>query len=185
MQDRLINKKFGYLTVIKEVSKSNGRRRLKCKCRCGKIKIFRKDCIVSGATKSCGCYKSTGNHMRKYHPRITSARHIWKKNYHDGNLTFEQFYQLSQQNCYYCNNKPCNISNRANQHKQASRYAQKHGKFVYNGLDRVDNSLPHNYENCVPCCKYCNFAKRERTVKEFFKWIKQIYKHNHDRKKKS
>lgn len=65
-------------------------------------------------------------------------------------------------NCKYCNAIPANKINAY----LGPRYlpeAKENGYFVYNGLDRVNNDLPHTLENCVPCCKFCNFAKNNLT----------------------
>ena len=48
-------------------------------------------------------------------------------------------------------------------------------KFIYNGLDRVDNKLPHTPENCVPCCAKCNTAKNDRSQKDFLDWAERAY----------
>ena len=53
----MVGQKFGYLEVIEDLGKVNGRYRVKCKCDCGNIKIIPKDDIRSGRTKSCGCMK--------------------------------------------------------------------------------------------------------------------------------
>lgn len=53
----VIGKKFGRLTVIEEF-KENKIRKLKCKCDCGKEVVAVKRDILSGHTKSCGCYHS-------------------------------------------------------------------------------------------------------------------------------
>ena len=45
---------------------------------------------------------------------------------------------------------------------------------TYNGLDRLDNSKLHYYNNVVACCKYCNYGKRERSLNEFMSWIDRI-----------
>lgn len=47
---------FGRLTVLKELSPSNGRRIL-CRCSCGEVKEFPYANLISGNTKSCGCYR--------------------------------------------------------------------------------------------------------------------------------
>ncbi|MFA5252763.1 MAG: hypothetical protein WC454_09300 [Phycisphaerae bacterium] len=48
--------KFGYLSVIKEVERRNGRRFFLCRCDCGIEKVIRLDFLKNGNTKSCGCY---------------------------------------------------------------------------------------------------------------------------------
>jgi 5-methylcytosine-specific restriction endonuclease McrA len=50
------------------------------------------------------------------------------------------------------------------------------GLFIYSGLDRIDNNLPHTEENVVPCCKQCNKAKSYRSQEEFFEWVENVYK---------
>ena len=39
-------------------------------------------------------------------------------------------------------------------------------------VSREDAELAvYEFENCVPCCKYCNFAKNDMSYDEFKKWI--------------
>jgi len=86
----------------------------------------------------------------------------------DDTITFEEFCEMSQLNCYYCGAEP------SNEMKYIKRKMDegKEDSFIYNGLDRFDNSKPHTKENCVPCCKYCNISKNNLTAKEFFSFIK-------------
>lgn len=51
-------------------------------------------------------------------------------------LTFEDFMQFWQKNCYYCNSPISTI-----------------------GLDRVKNKLGYIADNIVPCCTLCNRMK--------------------------
>ena len=39
-----------------------------------------------------------------------------------------------------------------------------------NGLDKP------TYDNVVPCCKICNYAKSNMSIKEFHKWAVKIGK---------
>lgn len=48
--------KFGYLTIIREVSPNGNYRRFECLCECGKIKTISMAGMRSGAIVSCGCY---------------------------------------------------------------------------------------------------------------------------------
>jgi hypothetical protein len=47
-----------------------------------------------------------------------------------------------------------------------------------NGIDRKDNTQGYIAENCVACCKTCNYAKRGMSYAEFFAWIDRVAKHN-------
>lgn len=82
-------------------------------------------------------------------------------------LSLQQFYNLTQMDCYYCGEKPSN-SRRYKLKRSSDQY------YIYNGLDRIDNALGHSYDNVVPCCKYCNSAKGELTLAEFQKWVNKF-----------
>lgn len=182
-KENLLNKRFGRLFVIEKSNNINKRTAWKCKCQCGNICIVKSQNLKGGHTKSCGCLnnekrsersKNMYNKNIKYTPIESSARRIWKKRYNDG-ISFEDFFKLSQQNCYYCNSKPNNLYNAANEDLKASNHKKENGHFYYNGLDRLDSSKNHNITNVVSCCKWCNYAKRERSVKEFKDWIIKVY----------
>lgn len=80
-------------------------------------------------------------------------------------LTEEQFKALTKQNCHYCGSEPI------------KKY--KEGRFtsdyVYNGIDRVDNSLGYTVDNSVACCGDCNFMKHMATKEEFLSHVNKIY----------
>src|ERR1039457_590270 len=113
----------------------------------------------------------------KYHPRISTARKVYSHNgYNDGSLTFDEWYELSQQNCFYCGVEPSQRSNRHTEDDRSSTYARKNGTFIYNGVDRINN-LEHHIDECVPCCQTCNMAKNTMPIKFFKAWIIKVYKH--------
>jgi hypothetical protein len=82
-------------------------------------------------------------------------------------LTEEQFKGLTQQNCYYCGAKP-------NQ-SCFSTHNWLNGEYIYNGLDRIDNTKGYTIDNVVPCCRQCNQAKSIFTLQEFQNWIEKVY----------
>lgn len=176
----LTGQKYHRLTVLEAASAINGRSAWRCQCDCGTIKVIKTDDLRSGDTKSCGCWNQEQRSLRaenmyskcvKYSPVETSARRVWRNRYKE--MIFEDFYILSQNNCYYCGEFPSNNQNSADH--RSSQKMKDEGDFTYNGLDRLDNNKPHSKENCVACCKYCNFAKRERTVEEFKEWLTKTY----------
>ncbi len=97
-----------------------------------------------------------------------------KSGYSDGDLSLEQFYQLSQLNCYYCGTEPSNTSIAGANNKQSSETARQNAKYVYSGLDRLDSLIVHNYDNIIPSCKYCNYAKSSLSLTEFYEWIDKL-----------
>lgn len=73
-------------------------------------------------------------------------------------LSFEEFYNLSKQKCYYCDGD----------------FSNSYGSFAYNGLDRADSSIAYLKSNVVPCCKWCNFAKKNLSLQLFSEWIDRL-----------
>lgn len=65
---------------------------------------------------------------------------------YDMMLTYEQFCEIINKPCYYCDH---NVENEVN------------------GVDRFDNTKGYTIENCVPCCEMCNIMKSAHTFEEF------------------
>src|SRR5271165_1085078 len=113
------------------------------------------------------------------HPKIASAKFVFRSNeYSNDDLSFEDFYELSQQPCFYCKAKPSRSRNVfKTPSKNRNEYNIVNGTFTYNGVDRIDSSKSHSKDNCVPCCSNCNTAKNDMSVEEFKNWLKKIYNH--------
>ena len=106
-----------------------------------------------------------------FNSHITSAAHsMWQGNYKE--LPFNYFLFLSQQNCFYCNVAPINK-------KIYTWHRNKENKqdylFTYNGIDRVNNNSGHIPGNVVPCCIFCNKAKLDRSIDDFYLWADNLY----------
>ncbi len=171
----LTGKKFGKLTVICELDQRDiktNRIIWKCKCDCGNIKEIRGSSLQYGASKSCGCgsgrrkgtigksdyYGFKNSVLRRYQRRAKRKDLIWS-------LTNEEALNLYQQNCHYCNSSPSNIITAKTCHNE----------FIYNGIDRVDNTKGYTTTNCVSCCKHCNTAKNGMGKEEFLNWCSRVY----------
>jgi hypothetical protein len=182
----LTGKKFHRLTVIKQSPHEKGEIKWECLCDCGKIKITTRNKLISERVKSCGCLNDEMRKSRtekmtkariKYSPQEASARKIWNHRYKDGNISFEQFLDMASKNCYYCNTPPNSKYNEASGDKRRSAVAKSEGSFTYNGLDRLNQSLKHDIDNVVTCCKLCNMTKRNMSHDQFIELINKIY-HN-------
>jgi hypothetical protein len=201
MVEEAIGKKFENLTVLNMVGVDKNRKIIvKCLCDCGNeyetLLIYLRN--NNKVKKHCGCKgrninketicKSSELGVQKLiemgiaqtDPKITSAKEVYRNNYKDGNLSFEDFFILSQQNCFYCGIGPSNCSNAYLTKSGESRlhikqYRIDNGNFIYNGLDRIDSSFPHTLENVVPCCYPCNWSKSNRKQNDFFDWINNLY----------
>jgi hypothetical protein len=178
-------KKFGRLTVI-EFSMEKELWKFECNCENKTICYYNANRVSRGNTQSCGCLRSEtaserasirNFNNRKYHPSEATAKMIYNRDYSDGDLQFEDFLKLTQLNCYYCDIPPSNINNTMFS-ERSSNYYKENCSFTYNGLDRIDNNLPHNLNNLVPCCEMCNFSKRAMDQISFIGNIKRIGNHN-------
>ena len=75
----IIGNRYGRLVVIGEAENKGRRVMLKCRCDCGKEIITRKDGLVSGHTKSCGCANEEWMHSGKMNRKhgLTNDRAYW------------------------------------------------------------------------------------------------------------
>ena len=189
----LTNKKFGKLTVIKKYTHRDNSRAILwvCQCVCGKIKNIRGTSLTSGVSKSCGCGnkgKTWKWSPEKIRSKPEKEKKVRKRNVYNGfeksvlkryekrakrknldwALTTEQAMKLFKNNCHYCGEKPSSIATT----KTCSL------EFVYNGIDRMNNSEGYTLNNCVSCCKHCNTAKNTFNKKEYINFIKSVYIYN-------
>lgn len=167
----LTNQKFGFLTAIEPVRR-NGRSCWKCVCECGNITFPRTEELIKNRTKSCGCKvgfliasKTTKPEAIYNTLRANYIENARKKNLEFA-LTIDEFVDLIQANCHYCDVPPLREwkpqKQRKNYHKQ---------QLLYNGIDRIDSSIGYTKDNCVPCCTECNYAKSDMQYQEFIDWI--------------
>jgi hypothetical protein len=73
---------------------------------------------------------------------------------------------IAKNNCHYCNKEP-----KQDAQNSVSRCPS------YNGLDRINPDYGYVEGNVVSCCKYCNYAKHDLSVKEFKDWLISCYSH--------
>jgi hypothetical protein len=180
----LIGKKFGRLTVIKNVERpekyKNTEAYWKCACDCGKVIIVSTSSLRSGNTKSCGCLRAELlGAMAKRVNRIGVGESAFNRIYYDykrtakrRNIEFDisedYFKYLVQQNCYYCGIEPF----------RTISMKSKNGDFICNGIDRIDNSSGYIKGNVVSCCKNCNQSKNDKSVQEFMNWVDRLYNYS-------
>ena len=162
----LTGQKFGKLTAIKDVGKTKFNMRLwLCKCGCGTETIVTTNHLRNKHTKSCGCLrqfskgKAAFNIVYRNYKQKAKARNL------RFNLTEKEFRKLTKGFCYYCGMPPiqggttlCN------------------GKYLYNGIDRIDSTKGYAVDNCVTCCGTCNQMKSNLSFDEFLQHIKKIIK---------
>jgi hypothetical protein len=75
----------------------------------------------------------------------------------DFEISQEEFNKIVKEPCYYCD------------------IIQERG---FNGIDRLDSNIGYVVDNCVSCCKVCNYMKGSLPVNVFLKRIEHILTYN-------
>jgi hypothetical protein len=179
----LVGKRFGRLLVIASTVSKHNRSRWICRCDCENTCVKTGKYMRQGLSMSCGCIKREQNielakKMTKGNelPAGESSRNLlyatyrWhaKERGYPFELTREEFQKLTSQNCSYCGIEP----------KQIYQGSTCRAPYVYNGIDRQDNTRGYVSDNCVPCCKPCNLSKGKQTLAAFLKRCQDIVRQN-------
>lgn len=184
-------KRFGRLTVLEfsHFDRTKGVKQYwKCKCDCGTEKIIGYNSLHNGDTKSCGClhkenieyFKTNECIQKRSLPKNQAVINELYSRYKisavkrkvEFDISKEDFTILLFQNCYYCGCKP---------NKEAMKNKKFNGNPLINGVDRRNNTIGYNKENCVSCCKICNYAKRDLSEQEFEDWINMLIKYRENK----
>lgn len=161
-------KKIGKWTLLKFIHKRYEPKWL-CRCICGTVKVISQSNLFAGQSKSCGCiqrYNKEEAGAKIYYNHYKLFAGYRKKQF---KISFKTFKKFIKQNCYYCGSRPIKL------------VYSKHNltKYLFNGLDRVNNDKGYLLNNIVTCCKICNRAKYTMTQIDFLDWIKRIKKFDH------
>jgi hypothetical protein len=149
--------------VIKEIINPS---RFVIECDCGNVREIQG--VYFDKNKSCGCSQRS-RRTEKGEPATNALFYTY--NFHakrrglSFQLTKEEFKKLIKSNCYYCGVEPSQILVRGND------------SLVYNGIDRLESNVGYTMDNVIPCCKMCNYMKRDYSYQTFMSQIYKIYKH--------
>jgi len=154
-----------------------------CKCDCGKITNKTTRQLRTENVKSCGCLwsenaKKVGlkNRKQKGENGLNSLFNSYKINARkkniDFNLDINTFAFFTKLPCFYCGTPPSQVK------KPVSKTieGEKHSQYIYNGIDRVDSNIGYQGGNILPCCKKCNYAKKDMSINEFINWVNGVHK---------
>lgn len=167
----LVGKKYGLLTVLnlykwEKQGKNKPVPYYTCKCDCGVVKNVKGMHLRTGDTKSCGCFKPNklGEGIASFNYLLTIyKRHAKNRNY-VWELNKEEFYKLTKSNCYYCKSEP----------HQLTGSKRCNGKYLYNGVDRLNNEPFYRKDNTVSCCGKCNRMKSDIKYEDFINHLTKI-----------
>jgi hypothetical protein len=93
-------------------------------------------------------------------PDTTSSYNLYKHKAKDRNINFNiterEYLNIIKNNCYLC--------------------GKTNSKKII-GIDRVDNNIGYELDNCKSCCKYCNYMKNKTDLNDFLTHIQKIIKY--------
>lgn len=163
-------KKFGKLTVLNRTGSARGWAVWNCICDCGNYIEKSWNQLTSKGATNCGCVPRGQKSVQ-----ISGAKHIYRhyersaaKRGYPFEISLEEFTLFLFQPCFYCGRAPAN---------QATLLCRQKRKFIYQGLDRINNNNGYTPDNLVSCCIDCNRAKSNLTQDEFLLWINTAYNH--------
>lgn len=170
----LIGQTFGRLTVLEKAVGGNKHYvNYLCICICGNTKVVKSKRLVGGETKSCGCLHDEmvgttdeSKRMIKVKGIIDNYKYNSTKRNHSYELSDEEAIKLLTGNCHYCGVEPLHYHN-----KDVNKI------FPYNGIDRKNSYEGYNINNCVSCCRTCNYLKNSMSYDRFLDVIMTIYRH--------
>ena len=150
-----------------------------CTCKCGHEKTTLAQSLRNGRTRSCGCARKAA--WNKHHvvtdPNQQAANALFIRYKHTARrrklvfeLTKNEFLETVAEPCHYCGEKPFAVVTVRTGHGANGPI----GKFVYTGLDRLDNSKGYTKSNIVPACKVCNTAKNTMSIHSFTAWVLKV-----------
>ena len=147
-----------------------------CICDCGNTHQANGANLRSGDVRSCGrcgAYVLPGDEAA-FRQALNNYRKNAEKRGLEFGLTAEYFRTITKMPCDYCGAAPDNVHRPTRDRIGADVY-------VYNGIDRIDNTMGYVPDNVAPCCSTCNAAKSKMTAQDFLKWIGRVASHSASR----
>lgn len=177
----LTNQKYNRLTALNPTEKRiKGEVVWNCLCQCGKMTLARGSSLKANRKKSCGCISKDGRKIssKKGQAGLTKLMQEYRFSAQKRGLSFgldrENFKNIISNVCNYCGSSPTQF--RKN-YITKNKSTIEHGKFLFNGIDRIDSNEGYEYDNVVTCCKKCNYSKNDMSLNEFRQHIFKVYRH--------
>lgn len=145
-KDDISGKRFGKLIAIK-ISDEKGK--WLCRCDCGKEKTIYRCHLMTGKTKSCGCYNSelTKKRLTRHGDciggKITRLYRIWESMI----SRCEGKYKCKYSEKYY-RNKGIKVCNRWHDYTEFKKWALENEYTDNLSIDRIDNNGNYEPSNC-------------------------------------
>lgn len=143
---------IGWTLVEKPTYIEKKKQHAYCRCVCGNERWVATKSLKNGSSTSCGCLGDAKRRLRSYESlynwlkRSAAQRHIPVA------MSYEEFCSFTLiTTCHYCDAKVT--------WSEFNVFKKHKGGVVRYNLDRIDNKLPYTKDNCVVCCKRCNWGR--------------------------
>ena len=164
-----IGKTYSKLYVVERAQNTDsGNAMWRCACECGEEIITTGTRLRRGDSRSCGCMRYLPDGEASFRALFRSYRDKAGTRGFEWGLTPEEFRNLTSATCNWCGIEP--------QQLIGHTYGYR-GTYIYNGIDRLDNTIGYITKNCVACCGQCNKAKHVHSVQDFKKWLERAFNH--------
>jgi len=171
----LTGRKFGRLLVTGvsvtdtyEDGSPKGASMFVCRCDCGKESVVRGNALSSGKSNSCGCRRLENLRAKlcgrpfefQYNLLVAGAAKRTKSIAVD--LSYEEFIGYTkEERCHYCDERVNWVLRACDRPKLGYSY----------NLDRKNSEIGYSTDNCVVCCRRCNWSKSDQFSYEEWKQI--------------
>lgn len=159
---------FGKLTVLSCIGHTSTKQiKWLCRCTCGKTREATTSALREGNVRTCRspeCKTGVPKGEASFHGLLKGYQWQATKRGLEWSLTSERFRELTSQPCHYCGKPPVQV-------KSPGRC---NGPYPYNGVDLRDTTRGYVNGNVVPCCKECNYAKRNLSEVDFEAWLYRL-----------
>lgn len=169
------------LFILEIVDVRRGENVYNIQCECGNIIQRTTSHIQRLKYKSCGCSTEHRKGINRLPGSTAALNSLYRRYKYDAidrgynfDLSIEWFEFITQKPCFYCNAEP----------------SQAHGKqyaepYIYNGIDRYDNTLGYTEDNALPCCGRCNMMKRDLSGLDYINQCILVAEHMYKEKAKN
>ena len=165
--DSFVGRRFGRWTVLAETP--GGRRGIPTtchsRCDCGTLRDIPYGNLQQGVTQSCGCLFSIPEGQAGLNKLIDGYKRSAAERNLEYTLTHDHVATLTKQPCFYCGVEP----------RQVRQERSVRSRYVYNGIDRFDNSRGYVATNVVAGCWQCNRTKQGHSGVDFLAWVARVH----------
>jgi hypothetical protein len=132
--------------------------------------IYGSHLIHNGAQQCWTCSRTIENGLAAKNKLFRMYKCNAQRRGHVFEIDFDYMINLCSLPCNYCGAAPSSSAKKL--------LGQRcNGDFIYNGIDRVDNSIGYTNDNCVPCCTPCNMMKKKMGREQFLAHVHKIAIH--------